>query len=211
MPMEAVRVIPLGGAGEIGRNCTVVECGDEMILIDCGLSFPNEEMLGVDIVIPDFSYVTENRERLRGIFLTHAHEDHVGALPYLLTKVKAPIYGSEFTLALVKAKLTERIDMTSVDLRVIKSGDQIEVGSLSVEPIRITHSIPETHCMAVRTPHGIVLFTADFKFDFTPVDNRLTDMARLAALGEEGVLLLLSDSTNAKDGALASARLHKDS
>jgi len=194
--MDVLRVIPLGGAGEIGRNSTIVECGEDMILIDCGLSFPNEEMLGVDIVIPDFTYVLENKEKLRAIVLTHAHEDHVGALPYLLPKVNVPVYGTEFTLALVRAKLEERIDMSAVDLRVLKPGDPIEAGTFKVEPIRITHSIPETCCMAVRTPHGIVLFTADFKFDFTPVDNRLTDMARLAALGEEGVLLLLSDSTN---------------
>jgi ribonuclease J len=194
--MSLVRVIPLGGVGEIGKNCTLVEQGDDIVVIDCGLSFPTEEMLGINIVIPDFTYLIENKERVRGIFLTHAHEDHVGGLPYLLGELQCPLYASELTHALIRSKLDERLPGVKIDYKTFKPGDVIEAGELSVEPVRITHSIPETCCMAVRTQHGIVLFTADFKFDFTPVDNKLTNITRLGELGHEGVLLLLSDSTN---------------
>lgn len=191
-----VKITPLGGAGEIGKNCTAVEQHDDFILVDCGLSFPNEEMPGVDIVIPDFTYVIENRNRLRGIFITHAHEDHVGALAYLLPKVKCPVYASEFTQTMLRPKLDERIDMRLVEFKTMNPGDTIEAGSMSVEAIRVTHSIPESCALAVRTQHGIVLFTGDFKFDFTPIDGKLSDTTRLAELGREGVVVLVSDSTN---------------
>jgi ribonuclease J len=194
--MSLVRVIALGGVGEIGKNCTVVEQGDDVVVIDCGLSFPNEEMLGVDIVVPDFTYLVQNADRLQGVFLTHAHEDHVGALSYLLNQVKVPVYATEFTAALIRTRLEERLPKEKIDLRIFRPGDTIEAGSLSVESIRVTHSIPETCAMAVRTEHGIVLFTADFKFDFTPVDGKLANITRLGELGREGVLCLLSDSTN---------------
>jgi ribonuclease J len=195
-PVSDVRIIALGGVGEIGKNCTVVEQGDDIIVIDCGLSFPNEEMLGVDIVIPDFSYLVENKHKVRGVFLTHAHEDHVGGLTYLLRQLNVPVYAAEFTHTLIRQKLEERHAPKSLKLKNFKFGDIIEAGSLSVEPIRITHSIPDNAAFAVRTKHGIVFFTGDFKFDFTPVDNKLTNMNRISELGREGVVLLLSDSTN---------------
>lgn len=170
--------------------------GDDIVVIDCGLTFPNEEMPGIDIVVPDFAYLIEHKEKLRGVFLTHAHEDHVGGLPYLLADVDCPIYATEFTHALIRQKLEEKCDFKALDLRTFKPGDVLQAGSLSVEPVRITHSIPDTCAMAIRTRHGIVLMTSDFKFDFTPVDGKLTNIARLGELGHEGVVLLLSDSTN---------------
>ncbi len=194
--MAIVQVIPLGGVGEIGKNCTVVQQGDDIIVIDCGLAFPNEEMPGVDIVIPDFTYLVENKEKIRGIFITHAHEDHVGSLPYLLAQINVPLYATEFTHALIKHKLEEKCPGKDLILREFKPGDIIQAGSMSVEPIRITHSIPDTCCMAVRTEHGIVFFTADFKFDFTPVDGKLANITRIGEIGQEGVIVLLSDSTN---------------
>ena len=194
--MSKVKVIPLGGVGEIGKNCTVVEQGDDIVVIDCGLSFPNEEMYGVDIVVPDFTYLIENKEKVRGIFITHAHEDHVGGLPYLLRQLDVPVYCTEFTQALIRSRIEERVPERKPTFRVYSPGQIIEAGSLSVEPVRITHSIPENCGIAVRTAHGIVFFTGDFKFDFTPVDAKLSDMTRLGELGNQGVVVLLSDSTN---------------
>ncbi|MCB8931969.1 MAG: ribonuclease J [Chthonomonadaceae bacterium] len=194
--MSELQVIPLGGVGEIGKNCMAIRQDDDIVVIDCGLTFPNEEMLGIDIVVPDFEYLIEHKDKLRGVFLTHAHEDHVGGLPYLLADVNCPIYATEFTHALIRQKLEEKCDFKSLDLRTYKPGDILQAGSLSVEPVRITHSIPDTCAMAIRTRHGIVLMTSDFKFDFTPVDGKLTNIARLGELGHEGVVLLLSDSTN---------------
>lgn len=194
--MSTVEVISLGGVGEIGKNCTVVRQGDDIVVLDCGLSFPNEEMPGVDIVIPDFTYLIENAALIRGVFLTHAHEDHVGALPYLLQHIDVPIHASEFTLALMKPKLDEQLPKRKLDLRPFQFGDILEAGSLTVEPIRVTHSIPENASFAVRTVHGIVLLTGDFKFDFTPVDGKLSNVTRFGELAKEGVVLLLSDSTN---------------
>jgi len=194
--MSLLQVIPLGGAGEIGKNCTVVRQGDEIIVVDCGLSFPHEEHYGVDIVIPDFTYLIENKHLIKGVFLTHAHEDHVGALSFFLRELQVPIFCTAFTEAMVRSKLEERHRGLEADIRQIKIGDTVRAGSMSVEPILVTHSIPETCALAIRTEHGIVLFTADFKFDFSPVDGKLTNMARLAEIGEEGVVLLMTDSTN---------------
>lgn len=194
--MSLVQVIPLGGVGEIGKNCSVIRQDDDLVVIDCGLSFPNEEMLGVDIIIPDFTYLIENQANIHGIFITHAHEDHMGALPYLLSKIKVPVFCSEFTSILVRGKLEERLPKDRIDIRVVKMGDRIAAGSLEVEFIRVTHSIPDTCSIATRTKHGIVLFTGDFKFDFTPVDGKLANITRFGELGKEGVLVLHSDSTN---------------
>ena len=189
-------MIPLGGVGEIGKNCMAIRQDDDFILVDCGLAFPNEEMPGIDIVVPDFEYVVKNKKHLRGVFLTHAHEDHVGSLPYLLAQVNCPIYATEFTHALIRNKLEEKCDIRTLDLRTYKPGDTMQAGELTVEAVRVTHSIPDTCAMAVRTKHGIILMTSDFKFDFSPVDGKLSDIARLGELGNEGVLLLMSDSTN---------------
>ncbi|MCX7799529.1 MAG: ribonuclease J [Fimbriimonadales bacterium] len=194
--MSEVRIIPLGGAGEIGKNCTVIEQGDDLVVIDCGLSFPNEEMPGVDVVLPDFTYILQNLHKVRGVFLTHAHEDHVGALPYLLRQASVPVYATEFTHALIRSKLEEMTPVGSLQLETFKPGDVIDAGSLSVEPIRVTHSIPESCSVAVRTQFGVVLMTSDFKFDFTPVDGKLANITRLGELAKEGVVVLLSDSTN---------------
>ncbi len=194
--MSLVEIIPLGGAGEIGKNCTVVRQGKEMIVVDCGISFPHEEHFGIDIVIPDFSFLIENKELIQGVFITHAHEDHVGALSFLLPELDVPVYATTFSAAMIKSKLDERMRGANPDIHIVEPGDTVEVGKLSVEYVRVTHSIPETCALAIRTEHGIVLFTADFKFDFTPVDGLTSDIARLTELGKEGVLALISDSTN---------------
>ncbi len=194
--MSRVQVIPLGGVGEIGKNCSVVRQGDDLVVIDCGLAFPNEEMLGVDIIVPDFTYLVENKDKIRGIFLTHAHEDHVGGLPYLLRQISVPIYCTEFTQILIRQRLEEKLPGMKIDFRIFKPGDTIDAGSMSVEAVRVTHSIPDTCAMAIRTDLGIILFTGDFKFDFTPIDNKPANITRLGELGQEGVLCLLSDSTN---------------
>lgn len=194
--MSEVKVIALGGVGEIGKNCSLVEQGDDIVVVDCGLSFPNEEMLGVDIVVPDFTYLIENKERVKGVFLTHAHEDHVGGLSYLLKSIDVPVYCTEFTHALIKHKMEERLPGKKIDFKITRTGEKVKAGELEVEFIRVTHSIPENCSLAIKTIHGHVLFTGDFKFDFTPVDNKLSDLKRFGELGEEGVVLLLSDSTN---------------
>lgn len=194
--MALVEVVALGGVGEIGKNCSVVRQGDDLVVIDCGLSFPNEEMPGIDIVVPDFTYLVEHKDKVRGVFLTHAHEDHVGGLPYLLNLIKVPVYCTEFTAALIRRKLEETVPKERIDVRIYKHGDKIKAGALEVEPIRVTHSIPENSSIAIRTMHGVVLFTGDFKFDFSPVDAKLSNITRFGELGQEGVICLLSDSTN---------------
>jgi ribonuclease J len=193
--VSQVEIIALGGANEIGKNLTVVRQNGEMMVIDCGLSFPTDEMYGVDIVIPDFTYLLEHRDELRGIVITHGHEDHVGALPYLLREVRVPVYMSHFTRCITEPKLNERLRGSRAQIESFAPGDSFDVGSFGVETIRVTHSIPEACCMAVRTDLGRIFHTGDFKFDNTPVDGYLTDMARIGEIGEEGVELLLSDCT----------------
>ena len=193
----ALEIIPLGGTGEIGKNLNLVRCNGEAVIVDCGISFPGEDLPGVDLVIPDPEYLLSVRDELQAILLTHGHEDHVGALPYLLPRLgKLPIYGTPLTLALIEQKLRER--RLDAPLNPVKPGTPFQVGSITVEPIRVTHSIPDCVAYALRTAEGIVVFTGDFKFDHTPVDGERTDFNHLARLGDEGVLLLLSDCTNAE-------------
>ncbi|MBI1894838.1 MAG: ribonuclease J, partial [Candidatus Rokubacteria bacterium] len=195
-PEPAVRVIPLGGLGEIGLNMMLIESGDDLLAVDCGLMFPDDEMLGIDYVIPDFSYLLAKREALRGVVLTHGHEDHIGALPYLLREANPPVYGTPLTLALARERLREHDLAETADLRPIKPRDVIELGSFRIEVIRVTHSIVDGIGLGINTPVGILVHTGDFKLDPSPVDGEPPDYHKLAELGERGVLLLMSDSTN---------------
>jgi ribonuclease J len=192
-------VIPLGGLEEIGMNMTVLEYGDDMIIIDAGLMFPKEDMLGIDFVIPDFSYVLENREKLRGILLTHGHEDHTGALPFLLKSVNVPVYGTPLTIGLVKEKLKEH-KLDNVELISKKPREKVELGVFTIEFIRVTHSIVDGVGFGIKTPVGNIVHTGDFKLDPTPVDGQLMDFHKFSEYGEAGTVLLLSDSTNAEKG-----------
>ena len=193
-----LRVIPLGGLGEIGKNITAFETDKDIIIVDCGITFPDDDMPGIDAVIPDFTYLEANFEKIRGIFLTHGHEDHIGALPFFLKKINVPIYGTRFTNALVKRKLEEENMVESVQLETVNYGDYIIKGDFAVEFIRTNHSIADSAALAIMTPAGVVIHTGDFKVDYTPIDNQPIDLMRLAELGEHGVLLLLSDSTNSE-------------
>ncbi|MDI3279888.1 MAG: ribonuclease J [Bacillota bacterium] len=195
---KAVRVIPLGGVGEIGKNMMVIEYEREMIVVDAGLMFPDDEMLGIDLVIPDISYLIENRQNLRGILLTHGHEDHIGALPYVLRQVSAPVYGTKLTLGLLQAKFEELPPGRDVDLRRIKAGDKVQLGPFRVEFLRVSHSIADVVALAIETPLGYIIHTGDFKLDQTPIDGMVTDFHKFGEYGERGVLLLISDSTNAE-------------
>jgi ribonuclease J len=195
---SGLKFIPLGGLGEIGLNMALLEYGNDIIVIDCGLMFPDASMLGIDLVVPDITYLRERAERVRGIILTHGHEDHIGALPYILPEINPPLFGTALTLGLVKAKLTEFDLNEKVDLRVVTPRQIVTAGCFSIEFIRVTHSIVDGCGLAIRTPEGIVIHTGDFKIDQTPVDGELTDLASFARYGEEGVLALMADSTNVK-------------
>jgi len=194
---EKLRVIPLGGLGAIGKNMMVLECRDAMLVVDTGLMFPDDEMLGIDLVLPDFSYVVENRERVVGLLLTHGHEDHVGAVPYLLKQAEIPVYGTRLTLALLNAKLGEHGLQGKAKLIEVSPGTDLSLGPFGIEFLEVSHSIPDGVGLGIRTPVGTVVHTGDFKLDQTPIDMRPTAMQRFAELGREGVLLLMSDSTNA--------------
>jgi len=189
-------VVPLGGLGEFGMNCMAVRWGDDIVVIDAGLMFPEAELLGVDIVVPEISYLTENRQHVRGIVLTHGHEDHIGALPWILSELNVPVWGTEFTLAYVEDKLDEHGLLDSADLREIRPGQSFKVGSLTIHPIQVTHSLVDCVSLAIHTPLGVVIHTGDFKVDPTPTDNRLFDLHAFAEYGKEGVLALFQDSTN---------------
>ena len=205
---KTIRVIPLGGVSEIGKNMTAIEYAGQILVIDCGLMFPDEEMLGVDIVIPDVSYLVENADKVQGIILTHGHEDHIGALPYVLPQLNVPIWGSKLTLGFVQAKLEEYHLVDDTEMHLIEPGDKFQVGQFDIEALRVTHSIPDGLGFAIRFPLGTIVHTGDFKFDLTPVDGKMVDVAGFAKLGDEGVLLLLCDSTNVeKPGHVRSERI----
>lgn len=189
-----LKLIPLGGMGEIGKNMTLLEYGEDIIVIDCGLAFPDDDMPGIDVVIPDMTYLEENREKLKGFVITHGHEDHIGAVPYALQKFDVPVYGTDLTVALIEHKLQEM--HVSGNLNVVKPGDLVELGCFKVEFIKTSHSIPGAVALAVTTPLGVILHTGDFKIDLTPLDGQPIDINRLAYYGSKGVLCLLSDSTN---------------
>ena len=197
-PKGKIRIIPLGGLGEIGKNMTVIEYENDMIVVDCGLGFPDEDMPGIDLVIQDFSYLEDNQDKLRGVFLTHGHEDHIGAVPYLLRSINTPIYGTPLTLGIIKNKLEEHILPWKPELCTVNAGDTVRVGEISVEFIHVNHSIADACALAVHTPLGVLIHTGDFKLDTTPIDGEMMDIVRLGELGREGVLLLMCESTNAE-------------
>ncbi|NMA93268.1 MAG: ribonuclease J [Clostridiales bacterium] len=202
-----LKVIPLGGLHEIGKNLTLLEYGNDILIIDCGMAFPDDEMLGIDVVIPDFSYLIENSDRIRGLVITHPHEDHIGAVPYLLKSINVPIYGTRLTIGFIKNKLKEH-QINNADLNVIKPGDTVKLGVFKVEAIHMTHSVADSLAFCVQTPLGYIFHTGDFKVDFTPVDGDPIDFARLATIGDRGLLLLMSDSTNAvRKGYTASEKV----
>lgn len=191
-----LKIIPLGGLNEIGKNITAFEYNDEIIVVDCGLSFPGEELLGIDVVIPDVTYLKRNIEKVKGILFTHGHEDHIGAVPYVLKDVNVPLYGTKLTLGLIEKKLTEHKGIDNVQLNVVKPGDVVKLGKFSVEYIRVSHSIPDACSLCITTPMGKIVHTGDFKVDYTPIDGQIIDLGRFAEIGREGVLLLMAESTN---------------
>ena len=195
---DTLRIIPMGGVGEVGKNMTVLECGETAIAIDCGLMFPESDMLGIDLVIPDVSYLMEAPDFLKGIFLTHGHEDHIGALPYVLRQIDAPLYATRLTRGLIEVKLREARLLDTTEMHTVAPGDRVAVGPFTVEFFHVCHSIPDAVGMGIDTPYGLVVHTGEYKFDYTPVDGKLTDYGALAEYGRRGVLVLLADSTNAE-------------
>lgn len=203
-----VKVIPLGGLGEIGKNITAIEYGNEIIIIDCGLTFPEVDMYGVDLVIPDITYLVNNKEKVKGFVLTHGHEDHIGALPYALKQLNVPVYGTKLTLGLVEHKLKEHSMLSDCTLNVVQHGDIVKTDNLQIEFIRVSHSIPDACALAIHTPQGIIVHTGDFKVDYTPIDGKLINIERFSKLGAEKVLLLMADSTNVeREGYTVSERV----
>ena len=192
-----LKIIPLGGLGEIGKNMTAFEYKDEIIVIDCGLAFPDEDLYGIDMVIPDVTYLINNKDKVKGIFITHGHEDHIGGLPYVLKQINVPVYGTKLTLGLIEGKLKEHTMLSDCTLNIVDPGELIQLELFKIEYIRNNHSIPDSCSIALHTPIGIVVHSGDFKVDFTPIDGRVMDLQRYAQLGKKGVLLLMADSTNA--------------
>ena len=198
LPLGKLKIIPLGGLHEVGKNLTVLEYENDIIIVDCGLGFPDEDMPGVDLVIPDVSYLEANKEKIRGLFVTHGHEDHIGAIPYVLRYINPTIYGTKLTLGIIKNKLLEHQLSEEPRLQCVSAGDVVRLGSFSVEFIHVNHSIADACCLAIKTPLGTVIHTGDFKLDVTPIDGEIMDVTRLGELGREGVLALLCESTNAE-------------
>jgi ribonuclease J len=196
MPTGKLQIVPLGGLGEFGMNCMAIRWQDDIIVIDAGLMFPESELLGVDIVVPDITYLTENRQHVRGIFLTHGHEDHIGALPWVLSELNVPVYGTEFTLAYVEDKLDEHGLLDNAELHELKANERVKIGPFTVHPIAVTHSLVDCVAFAIHTPLGVIIHTGDFKVDPTPTDTKLFDLHAFAEYGKEGVLALFQDSTN---------------
>ncbi len=195
---DNLKIIPLGGLDEIGKNITVFEYGNEMVLVDCGLEFPEDDMLGVDLVIPDITYLEKNREKIKGLVITHGHEDHIGAIPYILRQINIPIYATRLTVGLIENKLEEHKLLASTKIVTVEQGKTINFGNIKVEFIRSSHSIPDAVMLAIHTPVGVVLHTGDFKVDFTPIDDKVMDLGRIAELGNKGVIALMADSTNSE-------------
>lgn len=193
---DFIKVIPLGGVGEIGKNITAIEVNDEIIVIDCGIAFPDEEMYGVDLIIPDISYLIENKDKVKGLFITHGHEDHIGAIPYILKQLNMDIYGTKLTLAIIENKLKEHNLVETSKLILVNPGEVVSLNNLSLEFIQSTHSIAESSCFAIKTKLGTIFHTGDFKIDLTPIDDKVIDIDRISTIGKEGVLLLMADSTN---------------
>ena len=191
-----IKVIPLGGLGEIGKNMTAFEYKDEIIVIDCGLAFPDEDLYGIDMVIPDVTYLMNNKDKVKGFFITHGHEDHIGGLPYILKQINVPIYGTKLTLGLIESKLKEHSMLSDCTLNIIEPGELIKLEQFKIEYIRNNHSIPDSCSIALHTPVGVIIHSGDFKVDFTPIDGSVMDLQRYAQLGKKGVLLLMADSTN---------------
>ncbi len=205
---DVVEIIPLGGASEIGKNMIVIRHADDIVVIDAGVTFPSADHPGIDLIVPDMTYLSDNADNVRAVVLTHGHEDHIGAVPFLLRRVQAPIYGTPLTLGLVRERLQEHHLLEVADLRIVQPGERITFGHITVEPIRVTHSIPDTISLAITTPAGLIVHTGDFKIDHTPVDGRSFDAARFAQLGDDGVVLLITDSVNAeKPGWVPSERI----
>ncbi|MDD4375853.1 MAG: ribonuclease J [Clostridia bacterium] len=193
---EKLKIIPLGGLQEIGKNLTIFEYGNEIVIVDCGVAFPEDDMLGVDLVIPDITYLEKNASKIKGIVITHGHEDHIGSIPYFLKKINVPIYATKLTMGLIETKLEEHGLMRTSELYIVKATDVIKLGQFNVELIKTTHSIADAVALALHTPVGTIVHTGDFKVDYTPIDGEVMDIARFAELGKEGVLMLMSDSTN---------------
>ncbi len=196
MKKDKIKFVALGGLNEVGKNISMIEFKDEIIVIDCGLKFPDEEMLGIDLVIPDITHLIKNRDKVKGIFLTHGHEDHVGALPYVLKELNVPVYGTKLTLGIVETKLKEHGLLSSVELKRVMPGDKIKLNNIQVEFIRTSHSIADACALAIHTQVGVLLHTGDFKIDYTPIDGQIADFGRFAELGKKGVLMMMADSTN---------------